>query len=395
MAVEAVELLNLDERNGQVPVSVIEFHEAANVFPLMEGNGFLALVEDIRQNGLIEPIWTYQAKIVDGRNRYRACLEAGVEPVFQEWSGTGTLAAFVVSKNLTRRHLSESQRSMIAAKLANMRQGRPSEKVPIGTFSQNDMATLLNVSERSVKRANKVLRAGTSELINAVDNDKIAVAAAANLVDRPPEYQQAVVAKIASGEAKGVVDARRLLKREEAKIAPAMDGKYKVIYADPPWNYGDKRDGHTTGAEDHYPSMTIQELCELPVKDLAEENAVLYLWVTSPLLEECFDVIRAWGFKYKTSFVWDKVKHNMGHYNSVRHELLLVCTRGSCLPDNPKLYDSVVSIERTDKHSEKPEEFRKIIDDLYTTGNRIELFARKAPTNWTVWGNEISVAKDA
>jgi N6-adenosine-specific RNA methylase IME4 len=117
-------------------------------------------------------------------------------------------------------------------------------------------------------------------------------------------------------------------------------------------------------------------------------DAVLFLWVTSPLLEECFPVIKAWGFKYKTSFVWDKIRHNYGHYNSVRHELLLVCTRGSCTPDVQKLFDSVQSIERTDKHSEKPEEFRTIIETLYPHGKRIELFARTVSNGWDTWGNE-------
>ena len=78
----------------------------------------------------------------------------------------------------------------------------------------------------------------------------------------------------------------------------------------------------------------------------------------------------------------------MGHYNSVRHELLLVCTKGSCLPDNQKLFDSVQSIERTE-HSVKPEIFRSIIDTLYTKGNRIELFARRKVKNWDSYGNAI------
>jgi N6-adenosine-specific RNA methylase IME4 len=137
--------------------------------------------------------------------------------------------------------------------------------------------------------------------------------------------------------------------------------------------------------------MTIEQLCELPIKNLAADNAVLFLWVTSPLLEECFEVIEAWGFEYKASFIWDKVKHNYGHYNSVRHELLLLCTRGSCLPDNSELFDSVQSIERSDRHSEKPEEFRKIIDNLYHDGNRIELFARVKVEGWEAWGNEPSI----
>lgn len=165
------------------------------------------------------------------------------------------------------------------------------------------------------------------------------------------------------------------------------DKKYRVIYADPPWSYGDKQDTEKLGgAVKHYTTMSIEELCELPVP--AEKNAVLFMWVTSPLLEECFEVINSWGFKYKSSFVWDKVNHNMGHYNSVRHELLLICTKGTCTPDVPKLYDSVISIERTE-HSRKPSEFRDIIDALYPAGERLEMFAREAPEGWDVWGNMV------
>lgn len=167
-------------------------------------------------------------------------------------------------------------------------------------------------------------------------------------------------------------------------------GTYRVIYADPPWSYGDSGLQEYGHASHHYPNMTIDELCALKIADIAQDNAVLFLWVTSPLLEECFPVIKAWGFKYKTSFVWDKIKHNFGHYNSVRHELLLVCTRGSCTPDVPVLIDSVQSIERSDKHSEKPEEFRTIIDTLYTQGQRIELFSRAHHSGWDSWGNEVA-----
>ena len=167
----------------------------------------------------------------------------------------------------------------------------------------------------------------------------------------------------------------------------STNNKYRVIYADPPWSYNDKQNtGTLGGAEKHYPTMPLDDICKLPVP--AEENAVLFLWVTSPLLEDCFKVINAWGFTYKSSFVWDKVKHNMGHYNSVRHEFLLVCTKGSCTPDVQKLYDSVQSIERTD-HSRKPKEFRDIIDTLYPAGNRLEMFAREAPEGWDVWGNMV------
>ena len=180
--------------------------------------------------------------------------------------------------------------------------------------------------------------------------------------------------------------------RAEVNQVPFLPtGRYRVLYADPPWLYNDKlmiKRYVTIGADYHYPCLSIQKLCELSVHDLGEANSVLFLWVTSPMLEGGFAVIKAWGYKYKASFVWDKVRHTYGHYNSVRHELLLVCTRGSCLPDSKKLVDSVLTIERT-SHSAKPPEFRQLIDKLYPHGARIELFARERAVGWDVWGNDI------
>jgi N6-adenosine-specific RNA methylase IME4 len=177
----------------------------------------------------------------------------------------------------------------------------------------------------------------------------------------------------------------------EAVSLPAA--KYRVLYADPPWSYHDKADTGAVqagGAEQHYPSMTLDALCALDIQSISADDAVLFLWVTSPLLGDCWPVLAAWGFTYKASFVWDKVKHNMGHYNSVRHEFLLICTRGRCTPDVGDLFDSVQSIERT-THSTKPDEFRTIIDTLYPHGKRIELFARRTAEGWDTYGNDRAV----
>jgi N6-adenosine-specific RNA methylase IME4 len=203
-----------------------------------------------------------------------------------------------------------------------------------------------------------------------------------------PEIQFAQVAEGVTSVAAAI----REVKKEQAKaVVLPTTTRYRVIYADPPWRYADKCDAGSVqsgGAETHYPSMSVTELCALPVTAMAEDDAVLFLWTTSPLLFECAPVIEAWDFAYKASFVWDKVRHNMGHYNSVRHELLLIATRGKCQPDVPKLFDSVVTEERT-RHSVKPESFRTIIDTIYPTGRRIELF-RRGPTvkGWDAWGNE-------
>lgn len=203
----------------------------------------------------------------------------------------------------------------------------------------------------------------------------------AEMKDSKEELTTASVIKLAK-------ETKREEIKEQAKEAEPIKGKYRIIYADPPWAYGNTMPEYFGEQADHYPVMSIKELSELQIQDITEDNAVLFLWVTSPILEEVFGVIKAWGFQYKSSFIWDKIKHNMGHYNSVRHELLLICTKGSCMPDTNKLHDSVVSIERTE-HSVKPEYFRTLIESLYTYGNKIELFARIKSDGWETFGNEL------
>lgn len=363
----------------------MDFHEIANIFPLLVGDEFDELVADIKENGLLEPITTYEGKIVDGRNRYRACELAGVEPVFEEWKQNGvSLISWVIAKNLHRRHLTSGQRaacSLEAVPFFEAEAKKRHDKLS-GSWAKNKDEVRQKIAEPDDGKASE-------QAAKAFGTNRQYVQDAKRIQEKRPD----LISKIKSGEMT-ITQAKREIVRDEVKRELQLPSeKYRIIYADPPWKYGDTLGGELSenygGAEKHYPSMTIEQLCAMDVKNMTEENAVLFLWVTSPLLEECFAVIRAWGFKYKTSFVWDKVKHNMGHYNSVRHEFLLVCTRGSCTPENVKLFDSVQSIERTDKHSQKPEEFRKIIDTLYPSGRRIELFAREQSGGWEVYGNQL------
>ena len=203
------------------------------------------------------------------------------------------------------------------------------------------------------------------------------------LANAPEDLQEEYV-----GSEKSATQVKReTIQRTMPEIPELPSGKYRVVYADPPWSYGNTQPDYQTEQRDYYSVMKLMDICALDIKGICEDNAVLFLWVTSPILEESFQVIKAWGFKYKSSFIWDKIKHNMGHYNSVRHELLLICTRGSCQPDVPKLFDSVQTIERIE-HSRKPAEFYEIIEALYPRGRRVELFSRGKREGWEAYGNE-------
>jgi N6-adenosine-specific RNA methylase IME4 len=203
---------------------------------------------------------------------------------------------------------------------------------------------------------------------------------------------------LAWAEAEGatVKQLRERVREIKAADAPPLpDGVYRVIYADPPWEYGDKRtnDAQSGSAESQYPTMPIDAICGLPIRDMAATDSVLFLWATAPLLTEAVQVIEAWGFTYKAQFVWDKLKGFNGHYNDVRHELLLVATRGSCVPSVDTLDPSVIAEKRT-KHSRKPDRFYELIERLYPLGDatHVELFARRSRDGWQSWGNQVDAA---
>lgn len=152
-----------------------EFHELANIFPLIEGEDFAALVEDIRQNGLVSPIILHGGKIIDGRNRYRACIAAGVEPEFSEFQGDAEeCRRLVVSENLRRRHMNESQRALVAARLAGG--GKVAMKVV------ESAADTMNVSPRSVTDARVVLNEAPKPIVEAVERGEMSVSRAASEV---------------------------------------------------------------------------------------------------------------------------------------------------------------------------------------------------------------------
>lgn len=371
------------------------------------------LAKSISEIGLLNPITINENNVlIAGRHRLEAFRLLGRKTIEARVAKVSELQAELIEidENLVREelHYIDRGRQLLRRKeiyeelypetkattgkeLVRKRWDTSAESAPVQPSFAQDISAKTGRSERVIQEEVQIARDLSPDVQEVIKQADLPKRDAIRLARYETQEQSALAEKIATGKAKSVVDARRLLNKERVKTAPPLEGKYRVIYADPPWKYGDERDGATTGATDHYPTMSIEELCNLPVKKISDDNAVLFLWVTSPLLEECFEVIKAWGFKYKSSFVWDKVKHNMGHYNSVRHELLLICTRGSCTPDNVKLFDSVQSIERT-THSAKPEEFREIIDTLYIHGNKIELFARRPAKGWEVWGNEPSLS---
>ena len=161
---------------------------------------------------------------------------------------------------------------------------------------------------------------------------------------------------------------------------------YDLIYADPPWRYSFSK-SNSRKVENQYPTMTVKEICSLDVP--AAKDCVLYLWATAPKLLEALEVMRAWGFTYKTQAVWDKGKIGMGYWFRGRHEILLVGVRGNVSPpEQATRVASVFNFDRS-KHSKKPVEIRELIENWYPGKKKLEMFCRSAAPGWAVYGNEV------
>jgi hypothetical protein len=192
-------------------------HPLAGLFPLIEGPEFDKLTDDIRDHGLREPITLFGGEILDGRNRHRACLAAGIEPRFEEYTGDDPLG-FVISRNLRRRHLDENQRAMVAAKIADLPKGA-NQHTPIGVPSQAAAAEMMNVGHRSVQRAAHVKKEGAPELVAAVEKGEVSVSAAAEVVKLQKEDQRKLVGEGPTAVAKAAKDAREEKKKPVASEA--------------------------------------------------------------------------------------------------------------------------------------------------------------------------------
>jgi ParB-like chromosome segregation protein Spo0J len=171
-----------------------EFHDLANIFPILADGEAKALAHDISEHGLREPITLLEGKILDGRNRYIACRDAGVEPRFTSYRGDNP-AAYVVSLNLKRRHLDESQRAMVAKKLATLEHGQRQTGKFAGVTTQAEAASMLNVSERLVRTAGAVIDKAVPEIVTAVEKGDVSVSAAAQFAKQPKEEQAKQIAE--------------------------------------------------------------------------------------------------------------------------------------------------------------------------------------------------------
>jgi len=347
----------------------------------LENNGQLVPVVVTKKNSIVI--------LLDGHHRFRILrnLKKDIKVRYLEFEDSFSEKKYVIEVNLNRRHLSDISKVKLAMKLVEIEEIE-SKKRKQKTFPKKGqqgfqrmsmqpcmdtgntdaiVAKKTGVKQRNVAKIKKILKHGSEELIRKVEQGEKSINGA--------ERDVSIL----------------LAKTKDVSLPP---GKYNVIIVDPPYRYDFERSGAPP-----YPTLTTEEIINLqdkdgrPVTDAFASDIVMFMWAPRPKVFEAEKILRAWGFEPKTLKIWRKVRNGKpqrgnGHYYWSTTELLILSTKGK--PGKPKFVpEDFLETPRGKRHSEKPEEIRKEIEQMYPDGMYLELFARKRIKNWAVWGNQI------
>ncbi len=333
-----------------------------------------SLADSIGQVGLLHPIVvTPEGRLIAGQRRLGACrllgwAEVPVTVVDLYQAARGEAHENLVRKDLLPSEIVALKRAIepLERREARQRQGSRADLCHPATVAEGQgdardkIARYLGVGRTTIERAEAVMEAAEED---------------------PEEYGHLVEQMDRSGKVAGAF--RRLTVLKQAKeleaAAPELPtGPFQVVVADPPWQYD-------TGSSLPYPTMAIDEIKAMPVRDLADENATLWLWTTNTHLPVAFDVITAWGFEYKTILTWVKDRMGTGEWLRGQTEHCLLGARGKPVFLHGSDGTALEATRR--EHSRKPEEFYALVEKV-CPGSRVELFARQGRKGWQAYGND-------
>lgn len=356
------------------PLSTYEFDELKN---------------SIEQHGVLQKMLVLpDGRIIDGHRRWEITKgKAPCDVLDLDEDSAFTLGVLL---NIARRNMAPEQ----------MREARKHIKKLVlalkkANKSQSEISKLLKIPQQTISDWG-------AEEKGDISNTEVGKTYIPDLrISVPKSEYTRIYERAKAGEAQTQIAAdykisqprvSQIVKRVEMKLGqqtPELpEGKFDVLLADPPWEY-EFSVSSTRDIEGKYPTMSLEEICELKVPNKAADNSILFLWTPMPKLREGLRVLEEWGFEYKTGLVWVKDKIGMGYYARSRHELVLIGTKGEMPPpETERKPDSVITAPRRE-HSRKPDELYGIIERMYPHGRYLELFARRTRPNWTSWGSEI------
>ena len=370
--------------------------EFRKLIPPLEEDEYSLLKSSIKNEGVREPLIIWKGILIDGHNRKEIADKLNIKYKTKEkkFKERNEVVIWIINNQLGRRNISKYDRTRLALKKEDILKPIAKENLKIPTGGKRGLTLQNSAKSSSAIDTRKEVAKMAKVSHDTVDKVKYIEKKADAKQKKDLSSQRFSINKIYN-ELKKAENRERIAESFKEPKLPKLKKKYNIIYADPPWSfkhYSDKGKGRAP--DNYYKCQNLQDIKNLPIGDLAEDNCVLFMWVTYPFLQKGFEVLEAWGFKYKTvGFTW--VKRNkkssgwflgMGYWTRSNAEICIIATKGKITRQS----SSVRQIIDTpiEEHSKKPDIVRKKIVELVGDLPKIELFARNKTKGWDVWGNE-------
>ncbi|NBW18511.1 MAG: hypothetical protein EBR82_62120 [Caulobacteraceae bacterium] len=370
--------------------------EFKELIPALTAEEFAQLEANCIAEGIRENILTWQGFIIDGHNRYEIAQKHGLPFGTQEkyFKDENDVREWMILNQFGRRNLSSYQRSILALQLEEVFSARAKKNLKISgenygkglqksanpiiqtIDTRKELAKVAKVSHDTIAKVKKIEAIATPEVKAKLSTGEVSINQA---------YQEIKKEEKKAERDQRIEETKQKIEQENL-IQP--DKKYHVIAIDPPWAYSEKGgfdsenyDSVSNRGAVDYPTMSINQIkgIELP----AAENCVLFLWTTHAFLEDSFSLVRQWGFQYKATLVWDKVKMGIGRTVRMQLEFCLLAVKGNPIIQGSSERDLIVESRR--EHSRKPEAFYEMVERM-CIGNKLDYFSRQNRANWDHYG---------
>jgi N6-adenosine-specific RNA methylase IME4 len=373
-------------------MEIIIDNELRKLIPSLEKDEYERLKESIKKEGVREPLMLWKGILIDGHNRKEIAdkLNIKYKTKNKKFKDRNEVIVWMIDNQLGRRNISKYDRTRLALRKEDILKPIAKENLKLGGKGsqksakvkvdvRNEVAKIAKVSHDTVAKVKYIEQKADAKQKKDLSSQRFSI--------------NKIYTELKKAEnRKRIADTFK-----EPPIPTKSKKKYSIIYADPPWSfkhYSDKGKGRAP--DNYYKCQNLEDIKKLPIKDLADENCVLFLWVTYPFLEKSFEVLEAWGFTYKTvGFTWIKKNKKskgwfwgMGYWTRSNAEICIIATKGSITRQSSSVHQIVDT--PVEEHSKKPDCVRDRIVELVGDLPRIELFAREKTKGWDVWGNEVN-----
>jgi len=367
--------------------------EFKKLIPALTAEEFKQLELNCLEEGIREKIITWNGFIIDGHNRFEIAKRWNLEyeTESKRFNNENDVREWMINNQFGRRNLSNYQRSVLALQLeevfsekAKQQQIRKTESVSVNSPKQIPIDTRKELSKIALVGEQTIARV---KVIEAKANEETKAKLSTGEVSINQVYQDIKKEEKKEERDKKIEDVKAKIEFENLVT---LNKKYHVIGIDPPWAYEEKGgfssadyDSESNRGAVDYPTMTVEQIkkIELPAAD----DCVLFLWTTHAFLKDSFDLVEEWGFKYKATLVWDKVKMGLGRTVRMQVEFCLIAVKGNPIINGSSERDIITEPRR--EHSRKPEAFYQMAERM-CIGNKLDYFSRQNRENWEHYGAE-------